>query len=180
MAAVSTMVAVAGLGMAAAGTVMSTSAAAQQAQAQQQALAFQRQAEEARKKAMNLDAMRRRREMVRQSIIARATALATATKQGAQFGSALSGAYGNISGRTGVNILGINQNQQLGNEIFNANIGASMAYSEAASWGAYSQVGSGLSSLGGAVMKNSGTIAQIGTYFGSGSNYSAGGGGGGF
>jgi hypothetical protein len=48
-----------------------------------------------------------------------------ATGAGAQFGSGLQGAYGQISGQSGVNLLGIRQNLELGRNIFDINAGIS-------------------------------------------------------
>jgi hypothetical protein len=80
-----------------------------------------RDAEEARKKQMNLDATRRRRAAVRESIIARGMATNTAASQGASEGSAIKGALAQISGNASESIGNINQNVQLGNAIYDAN-----------------------------------------------------------
>lgn len=158
---------VAGVGIAAsiAGTAVAYTGAQAQAKAQKQALAAQQQAEEERKKAMNLDAMRKKREQIRQMQIARSQALATTNAQGASDGSGLEGAYGGISGRVGDNTLGIQQNQEIGNNIFAANSRYNAAQSDYASAGASVSMGSGLSSIGGMLMNNAGTIGKIGSYF---------------
>lgn len=87
---------------------------------QQQAKAMAK-AEKAREQQMNLDAMRKKRAALRESLLARQTALANATNQGAASGSGLQGGFGQIQGVAGQNILGINQDQQLGSRIFAAN-----------------------------------------------------------
>jgi len=71
--------------------------------------------------AMHLDANRRELEIVRQQQRARSLALATATAQGSSRGSGLQGGYGQISGQTGVNFLGVEQNRQIGQNIFDIN-----------------------------------------------------------
>lgn len=83
----------------------------------------QQKAERLRERQMNLQAMRERREVVRNAILARATALATTTAQGASAtgSSALMGAYGQISGDRGRQTVAINQNQEIGAGIFKAN-----------------------------------------------------------
>lgn len=83
----------------------------------------QQKAEKLRERQMNLQAMRERREVIRQSILARSTALAQTTAQGAAASgsSALGGAYGQISGDKNRQIVAINQNQQIGQGIFKAN-----------------------------------------------------------
>lgn len=90
---------------------------------QQQMIKAQQKAERLRERQMNLQAMRERREVVRNSILARATALATTTAQGAAApgSSALGGAYGQIGGDRGRQTLAINQNQEIGQGIFKAN-----------------------------------------------------------
>jgi len=90
---------------------------------QEKMIQAQKKAERLRERQMNLQAMRERREVVRQSILARSTALATTTAQGAagQGGSALGGAYGQIGGEAGRQRVAINQNQEIGQGIFRAN-----------------------------------------------------------
>lgn len=161
-------VGVAGLGLSAYGMVQQQHAQQQQAAAQAQALAFQQQAERTRKRAMDLDAARRRREMIRNAITARSTSESVATAQGAGFGSGLPGAYGGISGRTGVNTQGVNQNQELAGDIFASNAGASGAYRSAAAAGSEASMWGGLTSLGGMILNNTMTIAKVGSYFGGG------------
>lgn len=164
---------IAGIGVAvsAVGTIGSMSAAREQS-------AAARRAEQLRERAMDLDAKRRRQEVIRQQEIARANALSVGTSQSMAEGSALEGAYGSISGATGRNALGITQQQEIGAGIFAANRDAAAASGAAAMWG-------GLGSLGGMMVKNAGAIDRLGGYFGSqfstpnfGSpSYSAGGGG---
>lgn len=94
-----------------------------QYQGQKKMIQAQQKAERLRERQMNLQAMRERREVVRNSILARATALATTTAQGASApgSSALGGAYGQIAGDRGRQTLAINQNQEIGKGIFAAN-----------------------------------------------------------
>lgn len=87
---------------------------------QQQAKAMAK-AEKAREQQMNLDAMRKKRAALRESLLARQVALANATNQGAGSGSGLPGGYGQIQNIAGQNIQGIGQDQQLGSQIFAAN-----------------------------------------------------------
>ena len=70
---------------------------------------------------MNLDVQRKRRESVRQAMSARATALSNATAQGASMGSGLAGGYGQIGGDLNRNMVALNQDQQLGRQVFSAN-----------------------------------------------------------
>jgi hypothetical protein len=175
MPAISTAIAVASLAVGIGGAAVAYSGMQQQkeaqqkqAEAQQQALDFQQQAESKREQAMKLDAERRQREIVRQGVAARSMALATATTQGAAANgsSALGGAYGQISGRTGVNALGINQQSEIGSSMFALNRGVLGAYRDAASAGSSAAAGAGLVSLGGMFMKNYDMIPKIGVTLG--------------
>lgn len=158
--------AVIGIGAAAGGSYLSYKGSREQAKYQSKALQQQAQEEQVRRKQMELDSRRRRREVIRQAQLARATALTSATAQGAGQGSGLQGGYGQISGRTGVNSLGISQNEAFGSQIFDLNAGASNFYSQAARAGSTSAMGAGLTSLGGLVLNNMGPLSSLGTYYG--------------
>ncbi len=159
--------AVAGVGIAGYGLIQQQHAAQQQAEFQAQAITAQQQAEDARRRAMDLDATRRRREFIRSQVAARARAATIATNQGSSFGSGLPGAYAGIEGRTGVSTLGVNQNQQLGGEIFDANASASASYRSAALAGGDAATGAGLTSLGGLLLTNNEKIGKVGSFFAS-------------
>lgn len=81
----------------------------------------QREIEATKRQAMEVDARRQQLEIIRQQQRGRALGLTTATAQGASKGSGLQGGYGQISGQTGVNILGVQQNLQAGRNIFDSN-----------------------------------------------------------
>lgn len=114
-------------------------------------------AENARQAAQNLDAQRRKRQIIRDAQLARSQALANATAQGAQEGSGLQGGLAQISGEKNDSILGVNLNQQLGNEVFAANKQQRQGQSQA-------NVGQAIQSVGGAIMQNRGAIERVGTY----------------
>ncbi len=78
-----------------------------------------------RGQAMELDARRKSLEVVRNQQRARALALTTATAQGAQGGSGLQGGYGQATGQAGTNLMGIQQNLQIGRNIQAFNQGIS-------------------------------------------------------
>lgn len=77
------------------------------------------------RKAMELDARRASMEVIRNQQRARAMSLATGVAQGGSGyvggSSARGGAYGQIAGQSGVNLMGIQQNLQIGQDIFAAN-----------------------------------------------------------
>lgn len=85
------------------------------------------QNERFRMQAMELDARRKGTEVIRNQQRARALALASATAQGAGRGSGLQGGYGQISGQSNVNALGIQQNLDIGRGIFAQNSNISQA-----------------------------------------------------
>lgn len=84
----------------------------------------QQKIEAQRRSAMELDARRNQLEIVRNQQRARALGLSNAQHSGTKGNSGLQGAYGQFSGQTGVNLLGVQQNLQIGQNIFdqNANI----------------------------------------------------------
>lgn len=82
---------------------------------------YERQAEAQRFQAMELDARRKQTEMIRNQQRARSLALSSATAQGSSRGSGLQGGYAQISGQTGFNLMGVQQNLEIGRNIFNIN-----------------------------------------------------------
>jgi len=86
-------------------------------------------AEEARRQQMNLEATRSRREVIRNALITRSTALSGATARGAQGGSGLQGGFAQIANQRSQMLTGIFQNTDIGNAIFEAN----RAFAEAGS-----------------------------------------------
>ena len=140
-----------GLGISAIGTAVGVYSGFQQAEAQ-------KRAENLRERQMNLDAQRRKRETLREAIVARSQALATGTAQGAQSGSALAGGMAQITGRANLSNRDTRQNQQIGAGIFQAN-------RDAASAQTLGYLGQGLTSFGGMMMNNAGTISRVGTYY---------------
>lgn len=167
MPALTTLIAVAGLGLAAGGAVMTYTGQKAASAAQQEAIQGQQAADAERQKYMELDSLRRRRELVRQSVSAQATSQTVASNQGAAGGSGLPGAYSGISGRTGVNAEGISMNEQFGSNLFGIQSQITGAYGRMASANSSAYMGQGLSSLGGALVKNEGAIDRVGTYLGS-------------
>jgi hypothetical protein len=147
------------------GLALSAAGLGLQAYSQNQMSEAQEDAEEARKKQMNLDSIRRRREAVREALTARSMALSNATASGAADSSGLQGGYGQIGGRLGQAVSGVNQSEQLGTDIFSANA----AYADAASM-AY--LGQGAENLGKSIAGNAVGMSKIGsTLFAGGGNF---------
>lgn len=166
MAALSTLALVGGLALSSVGVVTQVAGAVMANQAQEKGIEAQQRAEATREHATELDAQRKRREMIRQGIVARSQALAQGSAQGAQFGSALAGAEAGITGQTNYNVLGVNENLGIGHQLFESNRDVLRAKKEEAQAGTIGAIGGGLSSLGGGLMKNIGGINRIGGAFG--------------
>lgn len=169
MAAITSLIlggaALVGAGASAYGSMQSARAAKDQAAAQQQMIDAQQRQEALRMKAMELDNRRKQTEALRQQQRARALSLATATNQGAGQGSGLFGAYGQTQGMVGNNLLGLNQALQFGQQNFAINGDISSARMGMASAQSQAMQGQALSSLGGTILSNLGTINNIGKEF---------------
>lgn len=170
MAAITAALAVAGVGLSAAGAYSSYQGAKGQASASKEMAAIELRQEAVRKQAMELQAKRQTMEIVRTQQRARSLALTTANAQGAAQGSGLMGGYGQISGQTGVNLLGISQNLEFGEQMFALNSQLSQQKMNYADAGSKMALGSGLSSLGGSLLNNLGPINSLSKGFGSGAN----------
>lgn len=117
-----------------------------------------KRAERAREKQQGLEASRARRQAVRQSIIQRSLSLVTAANQGAAIGSSgVQGGQAGITATAGRDIQAVNQNEQIGSDIFAAN----RAYYSASG---VTSAGQGLTSLGGALISNIGPIERLSTF----------------
>lgn len=148
-----------GLGAAvgAAGTIAGLAGTALQYSGQKKAASAAAEAERLRQAQANVDAIRQRRQVVRQAIVARGDAISNAAGQGAGLGSGVAGGLAQIGGQEGQNLTAIDNAQSIGNKTFAANAAQSQGQSLAAT-------GQGLSSLGGALVKNQDAIGRLGAY----------------
>jgi len=154
-----------GLGVSAAGVGTQMYAMSQQAKVQKEMAEKQKEAEALRQQQMNLESMRRKREMIRSAQASSAMAVASATNQGGGESSGLAGALSTVSGRSGNSLLATSQNEELGNKMFGINSQMATLQGERAGYEGMAGMGSGLSSLGGMMVKNQQEIHKIGTYF---------------
>lgn len=161
-----TTIAAIGLAVSAVGVGTSVYGAVQQGNAQKKMAEEQKKQEAIRKQQMNLEAMRRKREIIRQSQMAQAKSLATAGAQGGAESSGFAGALGTISGGAGNASLATSQNEELGNSMFASNARMAGLMGDAAQSGTISSAGSGLGSLGGALINQSKTISRVGSAWG--------------
>lgn len=141
---------------------MDASGAAQSASNdQKQIVQLQQQADQQRQQQMTLMGRRSQTEAIRNSQRARSLALNNAAGEGAQYGSGLQGGYGNIAGQTNTNMLGINQNLQIGQNMFGITSQENTAKINLASDQSAQQQGSALASLGGDITKAANPLAGI-------------------
>jgi hypothetical protein len=150
-----------------------------------QARAAQQKAEDLRQKQMRLDAMRARRAAFRENQVARSTALSRGV--GAGLGgmsglqsSSTQGAFSQIATQTNNTLGAVNQNQSIGQGIFDANAEASAFGSQANFFGSEAQrygnkidEAKSQQALGKSIFESSQTFANVGTSLFSTGNSSA-------
>lgn len=98
---------------------------------------------------------------IRNAQVARSLSLSASTNQGASTGSGYKGGLGQISGEEFTNLLGISQNQQYGQQIYDVNQSISAQeqqiskyQGQAAMWSGLTGTGQGAASLGGSIIKS--------------------------
>lgn len=138
------------------------SASKQQAQLSSQNAQYEMQIDQQRRQAMELDAQRKSIDVVRNAQRARSIALTDAASSGSQFGSGLQGGYGQIAGQSGFNLLGINQNRQIGESIFGYNQQIDLNKIRMASLGSQIASGEGEMSLGKSLGSSIGPLSNLG------------------
>lgn len=106
-----------------------------QGEAQEKASAESRKAEELRRLQMRLDASRTRRDIIRQRTLYSSVAKTRAANQGASDSSSLLGSLSQITAEGNRQTSSLNQNLQIGEGIFSANIATSEFLSEANQFG---------------------------------------------
>ena len=121
---------------------------------QRKAAKAAKRAERARQRQMNLEAMRQKRSLLRQAMLERSKIVASAESAGIGGSSPVSGSLGSTASITAGNVGAVNQNQQIGNEIFAANYQRINAQSAANAW-------SGFSSLASSLFSNIGTLSRV-------------------
>lgn len=149
------------------GTAISLAGSIYSSVSQQKMVAEQtrasKKAENAREQQMRLDAANRRRQSVREAILARSMSLSAGTAQGAQYGSGVAGGLGNAVAQGAENQQVTSASEILGGRVFSAN----REYFDATQRGSAAvAIGQGISAIGGAITSNAGSIQRLGTYFG--------------
>lgn len=114
-----------------------------------------------RKQAMELSASRQQLENFRNVQRARAAGMSAAVNQGAQFGSGIQGGQAQAENMGAWNNLGITGNLSIGRNIFGLNDQISAQKAQLSQSQSAQATDAGWASLGGAIVKNSGTISNI-------------------
>jgi hypothetical protein len=143
----------AGLGMSIFGANESSQAAQAKYDAQKKIAGLEIQADAQRRQAMEISARRNMLQTVRNAQQAQAQALANATSQGAQFGSGLAGGKGTVAGEAGTQMLGVSQNLQIGEKMFDINDQINMQKMAESDAESKMSQGQGMSAFGGDLMK---------------------------
>lgn len=141
-----------GLGLQGAGLITNMIGAGRATQSQKQIAEYERQIEAQKMRAMELDAKRRTIEIMRTGQRAQAMALTAASAQGAQYGSGLQGGYAQVAGQTNFNALGVQQNLEIGRNIFDLNSKISDEKMNLFDAQGLMNIGQGLMGMGGALV----------------------------
>jgi len=114
---------------------------------------------------MQLNARRNSLEQFRNTQRMAARATAAATTQGAQFGSGLAGGLGQVTAQGAYNVAGLNQNLEIGENIFGLDrtiSGEKLQLAKLQSdYGVTSATNQGFSSLGSSLMSLSGPASRL-------------------
>lgn len=118
------------------------------------------QAERLRFRQMVLENRRRQRDIIRQAMIARSTAVSSASGSGALESSGLAGGIGQITSLAGQAGTDQQQNFNIGQGLFQANVEKMNAEMDLARARTKQSTGSGLFSLGSSLVSNSGSLGK--------------------
>lgn len=151
----------AGLAISGFGAMKGSQDSAAAAKAQEQIAGLEKQQNAQRQLAMQITGRQQQMQQIRSNQLAQAQATAAATNQGAQFGSGLAGGKASIQGQSEANLTGINQQLDIGNQIFG--LDAQVSDQKMAQYKAQSDAAtdSGIGALGGMLLKAAPTIAEL-------------------
>ena len=151
----------AGVGLSAFGG-MKASEDAQQAQQIEAGIAnTEGQVNTQRENAMFLSANRQGLQNLRTNQQLRAQALSTGTNQNAQFGSGVAGGLSQVSAEGAFNQAGVNQNLQIGQNIFGLDQSISLQKQQLSSVQSSISSDQGLASLGGSISKTGDPLSKL-------------------
>lgn len=130
-------------------------------QINQQIAEQERLANQERRKAMELNSRRQQLQNVRNVQLQRSMAINSATAQGAQFGTGLQGGLGQITAQGIFNENGINQNTEIGRNLFDINDRTSMLKSQLSNQQSQMAMYQGIAGLGSSLMKVGPTAGNL-------------------
>jgi hypothetical protein len=152
-----------GLGLEAFGMISAQQSEEQAAQASENITGIQIQENNLRQQMMEVQSRRQQMQVLRNAQSQRAQAQTVATGQGAQFGSGIQGAMGNVQGAGVTSLVGINQNLQAGEQMFGyENQISQQQFALAQAQGSLATA-QGYSAMGGALM---GSVTPLTKLFG--------------
>lgn len=159
----------AGLAFQGAGMFESSEGSKEYNESKKREIALEQKVDEQRRIKMNLDASRMQMENLRNVQRARSQSLTAATSQGAagSGSSGLQGAYGQIKAQGAWNSLGITQNLEIGNKVFDLNAQISQERIQQADANQKMQLGQGLSSFGSSLFGAGAAFGRLASGFGS-------------
>jgi len=143
------------------GSITGSQTAGRISEVNQQIAIDEGQINEQKRKAMELSGRRQQLEVMRNNQRLRAQATNAATNQGAQFGSGLQGGLAQIEDQSFFNLQGINQNLEIGRNVFGINADISQKKQQLASLGGDLATDQAIGSLGGALMRMGPTIGGL-------------------
>ena len=159
-----------GLGLSVSGMVGGMGASHDYNEAQKRQVQGEQLVEAQRQQAATLMHERNQMQILRNNQRARSMGLEAATTQGAQQGSGLAGAYGQIRGQSGVDLLGENQNFEIGQNVFGLNAQISQQKIAQANAQQSMQFFQGLGSFGSSITGSARNIGNLTSGFGSTTN----------
>jgi len=135
--------------------------AKKQTAAQNAITGYEQQENQVRQQQMELNSQRSQMETLRNQQRARSLALNSATSQGAQFGSGLSGGYGQIAGQANTQLLNNSQNTSLGEQTFALDAQISQQKIAYANAGSQVSLGQGISGIGKDLFASANSIGNL-------------------
>lgn len=151
----------AGLGMQLFGGLSAASNAKQQAQVSGEIAGDEQKINVQKRRQMMLEASRKVTENFRNVQRIKAQGEAAATMGGAQFGSGFAGAQAGEADQGFVNAQGVNQNLEIGQDIFGVTSDINKKKIQLAALGGKAATDQGIASLGGALVKSGPTIGSF-------------------
>src|SRR5258705_4166058 len=153
---------VVGLGLQAFGTFGAINAAKQKAEISKNIAGDEMQINEQKMQQVAFEGRRMQMEIFRNAQRLRAQATAAATNQGASLGSGLQGGLAQIDDQSNTSSAGLQGNLQFSNTIYGLNSAISQQKIKMADVEAQGAESAAWASLGGAFVKNAGTVGDLG------------------